>query len=175
MNIPRRTFLNLAANSIALHLLNQGVSTRHVKPQEKLAASGRPFVAGFVDVAREAELSQPVIYGGVDRKDYILEADGCGCAFFDYDNDGWIDIFILTGTRLEGSPPGNTNRLYKNNRDGTFTDVTVKAGLHDVGWANSVCVGDYNNCLAPDWLDSELSVFKPRLRAQGTAGAPELA
>jgi len=145
MNIPRRTFLSLAANSIALHLLNQGVSTRHATPQEKLAASGRPFVASFVDVAREAGLSQPVIYGGVDRKDYILEADGCGCAFFDYDNDGWIDIFILTGTRLEGSPPGNTNRLYKNNRDGTFTDVTVKAGLHDVGWANSVCVGDYNN------------------------------
>ena len=145
MNIPRRTFLSLAANSVALHLLNQGVSTRHATPQEKLAASGRPFFASFVDVAREAGLSQPVIYGGVDRKDYILEADGCGCAFFDYDNDGWIDIFVLTGTRLEGSPPGNTNRLYKNNRDGTFTDMTVKAGLHDVGWASSVCVGDYNN------------------------------
>ena len=61
------------------------------------------------------------------------------------DSDGWVDIFLLTGTRLTGAPPGTTNRLYKNNRDGTFTDVTEKAGLHHVGWANSVCVGDYNN------------------------------
>jgi hypothetical protein len=145
MKLPRRTFLYFAANSIALRALGQGMSTRQVKPQARQAASGRPFVATFLDVARYAGLSQPVIYGGINRKDYILEADGCGCAFFDYDNDGWIDIFILTGTRLEGSPTGNTNRLYTNNRDGTFTDVTEKAGLHDVGWANAVCVGDYNN------------------------------
>ena len=56
-----------------------------------------------------------------------------------------MDIFILSGTRLEGAPPGTTNRLYKNNRDGTFTDVTEKAGLTAVGWASAVCVGDYNN------------------------------
>jgi hypothetical protein len=56
-----------------------------------------------------------------------------------------MDIFILSGTRLEGAPEGTTNRLYKNNRDGTFTDVTKKAGLHSVGWACGVCVGDYNN------------------------------
>ena len=68
-----------------------------------------------------------------------------GCAFFDYDNDGWMDIFILSSRRLENTPPGATNRLYKNNRDGTFTDVTVKAGLVDIGWAQGVCVGDYNN------------------------------
>src|SRR2546430_4017214 len=53
-----------------------------------------------------------------------LETVGCGAAFIDYDNDGWIDIFILSGTRIEGTPSGATNRLYKNNRDGTFTDVT---------------------------------------------------
>jgi len=70
---------------------------------------------------------------------------GPGCAFFDYDNDGWIDIFTLNGRRLEGSPPGATNRLYKNNRNGTFTDVTEKSGLFDSGWANGVCVGDYDN------------------------------
>ena len=74
-----------------------------------------------------------------------MEANGCGCAFIDYDNDGWIDIFLLSGTRLDGDPPEATNRLYKNNRDGTFTDVTEKAGLRAVGWANGVCVGDYNN------------------------------
>ena len=87
----------------------------------------------------------PVIYGGVDAKKYIIEANGCGCAFIDYDNDGWMDIFLLSGTRLEGDPPEATNRLYKNNRDGTFTDVTEKAGLKAAGWANGVCVGDYNN------------------------------
>jgi hypothetical protein len=86
-----------------------------------------------------------VIYGAVDHKDYILEANGCGCAFFDYDNDGWIDIFLLSGTRLSGAPTGASNRLYKNNRDGTFTDVTRQAGLEAVGWANGVCIGDYNN------------------------------
>ena len=87
----------------------------------------------------------PVIYGGVDAKKYIMEANGCGCAFIDYDNDGWMDIFLLSGTRLEGDPPEATNRLYKNNRDGTFTDVTEKAGLKAAGWANGVCIADYNN------------------------------
>ncbi|MFZ0958773.1 MAG: CRTAC1 family protein [Candidatus Sulfotelmatobacter sp.] len=109
------------------------------------APSGRPFYAHFVDVAAAAGLHAPVIYGGVESKKYILEATGCGCAFLDYDNDGWIDIFLLSGTRLDGDPPGATNRLYKNNRDGTFTDVTEKAGLKAVGWASGVCIGDYNN------------------------------
>ena len=61
-----------------------------------------------------------------DSKSYIIEVVGCGVAFLDYDNDGWLDLFVLSGTRLEGAPPGATNRLYKNNRDGTFTDVTAE-------------------------------------------------
>ncbi len=65
--------------------------------------------------------------------------------FIDYDNDGWIDIFLLCGTRRDFPPPEATNRLYHNNRDGTFTDVTHKAGLVSTGWASAVCVGDYNN------------------------------
>jgi len=109
------------------------------------APSGRPFHAHFVDVAATAGLTAPVIYGGVDSKKYILEATGCGCAFLDYDNDGWVDIFLLSGTRLGENPPGAVTRLYKNNRDGTFTDVTEKAGLLKTGWACGVCVGDYNN------------------------------
>ena len=78
---------------------------------------------------------------------YIVEANGCGVAFYDYDNDGWPDIFVLNGTRLDGLPLGAkpTNRLYKNNRDGTFTDVTEEAGLVRSGWANSVCIGDFDN------------------------------
>jgi len=96
-------------------------------------------------VAKAAGLDAPVIYGGINRKQYILETVGCGAAFIDYDNDGWIDIFILSGTRIEGAPSGATNRLYKNNRDGTFTDVTEKAGLLHTGWASAVAVGDLNN------------------------------
>jgi hypothetical protein len=96
-------------------------------------------------VAQFAGLTAKFPYGGVGQKTYIPEVMGAGCAFFDYDNDGWMDIFILGGTRLEGAPPGATNRLYKNNRDGTFSDVTTQSGLRDVGWAYGVCVGDYNN------------------------------
>jgi hypothetical protein len=126
-------------------LLAQGVSTHTAKPVPRQAPSGRPFDAHFVDVSSAAGLDAPTIYGGVDSKKYILEATGCGCAFVDYDNDGWMDLFLLCGTRLEGAPAGATNRLYKNNRDGTFTDVTEQAGLGAVGWASGVCIGDYNN------------------------------
>ena len=145
MVLSRRAFLALSAAASAGRLLAQGVASRGIKPDAKPASSGRPFDAHFVDVAREAGLVQPVIYGNPDHSEYILEAIGCGCAFVDYDNDGWMDIFLLTGTRLTGAPPGTTNRLYKNNRDGTFTDVTEKAGLQESGWASAVCVGDYNN------------------------------
>jgi len=123
----------------------QGMGGRVAKAMPRGAPSGRPFNAHFVDVAATACLRSPVIYGEVETKKYILESTGCGCAFIDYDNDGWMDLFVLSGTRLGGAPDGTTNRLYKNNRDGTFTDVTEKAGLHSVGWACGVCIGDYNN------------------------------
>ena len=149
MTFSRRDFMRLSLGSAALaaapRLLGQGVASHTVKPVARPAPSGRPFYAHFVDVAANAGLQAPVIYGGVESKKYILEATGCGCAFIDYDNDGWMDIFLLSGTRLAGDPPGATNRLYKNNRDGTFTDVTEKAGLNAVGWASGVCIGDYNN------------------------------
>src|SRR5262249_2418419 len=126
VKISRRHFVVLSAVASASRLIAQGVAPRSVKPQAKPAPSGRPFNAHFVDVAAAAGLTAPVIYGNPDSKDYILEATGCGCAFIDYDNDGWIDIFLLSGTKLEGPPVGSTNRLYRNNRDGTFTDVTDK-------------------------------------------------
>jgi hypothetical protein len=103
-----------------------------------------PF-SRFVDVANSAGLTEAMIYGEPASFTYIVESMAAGCAFFDYDNDGWMDIFILGGRRLKDTPPNASNRLYKNNRDGTFTDVTAKAGLLDTGWAQGVCVGDYNN------------------------------
>jgi hypothetical protein len=149
MNFSRRNFVRLSLGSAVSLLGNrapgQGMGGHAAKPLARQAPSGRPFDAHFVDVAAKAGLNVPTIYGGQESNKYILESDGCGCAFIDYDNDGWMDIFLLSGTRLEGNPPGATNRLYKNNRDGTFTDVTEKAGLHAIGWANGVCVADYNN------------------------------
>jgi hypothetical protein len=140
----RRDFLwmSTAASTMALA---QGVSTRNVKPLPRGKPSGLPFLAHFTDVAAEAGLTSVVVYGGLKQKNYIIETVGCGIAFLDYDNDGWLDIFVLCGTRMENPPTDSTNRLYKNNRDGTFSDVTDKAGLRRTGWASGVTIGDYNN------------------------------
>jgi enediyne biosynthesis protein E4 len=143
--ITRRRMLGLLAGSAANTAFAQGISSRGVRPQPRGKPSGRPFLARFTDVAEEAGLKAPIVYGGVDAKTYIIEVVGCGVAFLDYDNDGWLDLLVLNGTRLEGAPPGTTNRLYKNNRDGTFTDVTERAGLTRTGWASAVTVGDYDN------------------------------
>jgi hypothetical protein len=140
--LTRRQILAALAGSRAFA---QGVSSRGVKPTPRGKPSGIPFLARFTDVAAQAGLTHPVICGPEDDKDYILETVGCGVAFIDFDNDGWLDVFVLSGTRLSGAPPGTTNRLYKNNRDGTFTDVTEKAGLVRTGWASALTVADYNN------------------------------
>jgi hypothetical protein len=144
-SISRRSILLGTLALPTVRAFGQGVSTRAVKAQPRGKPSGLPFNACFNDVAEQAGLHAPLIYGPGDHKTYIVETTGCGCAFIDYDNDGWLDIFTLSGTRMEGAPPGATNRLYKNNRDGTFTDVTEKAGLIKTGWASAVAVGDYNN------------------------------
>jgi hypothetical protein len=104
-------------------------------------------LADFEDVAQQAGLTMMNVFGGVETKKYIIETTGTGIAIFDYDNDGWPDIFIVNGTTLEGFPAGNapSNHLYRNNHDGTFTDVTARAGLTASGWGQGVCVGDYDN------------------------------
>jgi len=101
----------------------------------------------FINVASEAGLRGKTIYGDEHRNRYLLETTGCGAGFIDYDNDGWEDIILVNGTRLDGIAGGQTptNHLYHNNRDGTFTDVTSKAGLARMGWGQGVCVGDFDN------------------------------
>jgi hypothetical protein len=115
--------------------------------EEQEVAGKAPIGVNFVDVAKESGLKATTIFGGEHKNKYLLETTGCGVAFYDYDNDGWLDIFLVNGTRLEGFPAGRmpTNRLFKNNRDGTFTDVTEKAGLVHSGWGQGVCIGDYDN------------------------------
>ena len=148
MNTRRKLIVSSAATAVlgaAGKLFGQGISSRGVKAQPRGKPSGRPFLSQLTDVSKEAGLTHPILYGGLEAKNYIIEVVGCGVAFIDYDNDGWVDLFVLNGTRLEGDPPGATNRLYKNNRNGTFTDVTAKAGLLRTGWASAVTVGDYDN------------------------------
>ncbi len=116
-----------------------------IAPMRRLLA--QKMSVEFVNVAREAGLKAKTVFGDERKNRYLVETTGCGVAFFDYDNDGWLDLFFVNGSRLgakfpEGAP---ANRLYKNNRDGTFTDVTAKAGLTRSGWGQGVCIGDYDN------------------------------
>ncbi len=141
MRMTRRALLQ----GIPASLYAQGMATRNIRPQQRGKRSGLPFDARLTDVASAAGLTAPSIYGPIDAKHHILEAVGCGIAFFDYDHDGWLDILVLGGTRFGATPAGAGNRLYKNNRDGTFLDVTAKSGLTRPGWVSGVTIGDYNN------------------------------
>jgi len=117
-------------------------------PGPKSPIEGTPLGVSFVDVVRGSGLEVETIYGGVNKNKYLLETTGCGLAFYDYDNDGWLDVFLVNGWRLEGFAKGQEPHchLFKNNRDGTFTDVTKGSGLElRTGWGQACCVGDYDN------------------------------
>jgi enediyne biosynthesis protein E4 len=117
-------------------------------PGPKSPIEGTPLGVSFVEVAPQAGLTEETIFGGKLHNKYLLETTGCGLAFYDYDQDGWVDLFMVNGWRLEGFPKGQEPhcRLFKNNRDGTFTDITIGTGLeHKTGWGQACCVGDYNN------------------------------
>lgn len=144
----RRSTLLLVAPCLIVVLTSAATSPRSDR------ATSPSWLVSFTDIAERAGLTHPTVYGGLDRKRFIIETNGSGVAFVDYDNDGWIDIFTLMGTRLkEGAreevayAPGTapSNRLYRNGHDGTFLDVTDRAGLKRTGWASSVCAGDYDN------------------------------
>jgi len=120
------------------------------KPAPKTLPSpvtGTPLGYSFVDVAKQSGLTAKTIYGGEHKNRYLLETTGCGVAFFDFDHDDWLDLFLVNGTRLEGFAKGQEpiSRLFKNNRDGTFTDITAKSGMTRSGWGQGCCVGDYDN------------------------------
>src|SRR5437764_9370860 len=144
--MTRRQALSLIALPVAVRAQQTGgMASRDVKPVPFGKPSGLPFHARFVNVAQQAGLRSPVIYGSPGHTDFALEAMGCGAAFLDYDNDGWLDILLLTGRRFDTTPKDATIRLYRNNRDGTFTDVTAKSGLGLSVWAAGVTVADYDN------------------------------
>ena len=154
MPSSRRTFLKSLSRS-ALVLSLEGVLSLArplrafpaTQSSSKQAGDVGDVGVSFVNVARDAGLKFKTTFGGEHKNKYLLETTGCGIAFYDYDNDGWLDVFVVNGTRLEGFPKGEepSSHLFKNNRDGTFTDVTDKAGLRRSGWGQGVCVGDYDN------------------------------
>lgn len=130
-----------------------GVATR-VNPA---SAAGPPATVQFTDVTRAAGIDFRLRCGSPEKR-YIMEAMCGGIAFLDYDNDGWMDIFLLNGSTLEDMERGShpASKLYRNHRDGTFTDVTEPAGLLRRGWGMGVAVGDYDH---DGWTDLYLTYF----------------
>ena len=112
------------------------------------ATAAHPGPAWFVDVAQQAGITVRNVNGGEQTKQYIIEATGSGVAIIDYDRDGWPDIFLVNGQALQpasSAAKSPTSRLFHNNHDGTFTDVTEAMGLAVIGWGQGACVGDYDN------------------------------
>src|SRR5579864_4185564 len=122
----------------------------------------RPITAGgfvegvavvFEDVSHKSGIDKFHHLSGTPAKSTIIEVPGSGVALLDYDNDGWLDIYLLNGSTiaaLKGQEPAPKAMLLHNNHDGTFTDVTAKAGVANKRWGFGVAVGDYDNDGWPD-------------------------
>ena len=145
--IPDFSFLRLLSFLVLCAWLSMQFASSPSDGTGKSKNANAKLLVHFTDVAKEAGLTTPVVFGGETTKKYIIETTGTGVAIFDYDNDGWPDIFVVNGTTLDALPTAKspTSHLYRNNHDGTFTDVTEKAGLTHTGWGQGVCVGDYDN------------------------------
>jgi hypothetical protein len=140
---------------------SMGVSTGVAHPAQK-DAEHRPITAGgfvdnapivFLDVTRKSGLAKFHHRSGLPDKKTIIETPGSGVALLDYDNDGWLDVYLLNGSTvlaLNGKEPAPQAMLFHNNHDGTFTDVTEKAGVANERWGFGVAVGDFDNDGWPD-------------------------
>lgn len=125
-------------------------------------AEKRPITAGgfvdkgpviFEDITKQAGLSGWVHKMGVPQKNFIVETNGSGVCLLDYDNDGWLDIYLVNGSTfnaLDGKEESPHAALFHNNHDGTFTEVTQKAGVANDRWGYGCSVADYNNDGWPD-------------------------
>ncbi len=132
-----------------LFLLVAGLIALRARPARTAApaADGGGLGFSFTETAGAAGLTAVTVFGGKDVNHYLLETTGTGVALFDFDGDGRLDVFLVNGTTLEGFPKGQepTHHLYRNRGDGTFEDVTRRAGLAQSGWGQGVCAGDYDN------------------------------
>lgn len=143
----RQVLLLCLAALIPSALKSQGVASSNAQPVKALEASGLPWNAAFTDVAAEAGLDLEFTYGDPDEKSYIIESNGSGVAFIDYDGDSKLDAFLANGSRLGGFATGREplSRLYRNLGGGRFEDVTASSGIGRSGWGSAVCAGDYDN------------------------------
>jgi hypothetical protein len=137
-------FPGISASAFALVI---GVFVQSPSGSNEHRSTVKPSIVHFEDIAKQVGLTALNAYGGDNHKEFIIESTGNGAIVFDYDNDGWPDIFLPNGSRVEGFPKGQepTGHLYHNNQNGTFTDVTAKSGLAHAGWGQGGCVGDYDN------------------------------
>ena len=123
-----------------------GRTTRTPRPARVIETDLPPIAVEFRDLAEQAGLTVPVISGSENQKQYILETTGTGVAIFDFDNDRLMDVFVASATTLDPAGGANTpSRLYRNLGQLRFADVTTKARLDRSGWAQGVCVGDFDN------------------------------
>jgi enediyne biosynthesis protein E4 len=148
-----------------LQINAQGVATRNAAPETRADFSGKPWPLQFVDVAPASGLKTALVSGGEKTKRYIIEANGSGIAFLDYDNDGFLDVLLVNGWRLEGAPLSASNRLYRNDGKGMFVDVSAAAGVTQKGWGNGVCAGDFDN---DGFTDVFLTYWGPNVLLRNT-------
>jgi hypothetical protein len=143
----------------------------------------RPITAGgfvktgpilFQDIAQKAGLTTWTHTMGTPEKNFIIETNGSGVGLFDYDNDGWLDIYLLNGSTydaLSGKTTPPHAALFHNNHDGTFTDVAAKAGVTNDRWGVGVAIADYDN---DGWPDIYVSNFgKKKQESRSATGPPE--
>src|SRR6202171_6119846 len=138
---PRRGALWLPL--VCLFLAEKAPPPTVVAPPSADAAAG----VGFSDSTPASVLTAFRHVSGGPAKDYIVEATGSGVALVDYDNDGWLDIYLVNGstwTALAGGETAPAAALFHNNHDGTFTDVTAAAGVENRRWGQGVCAGDFD-------------------------------
>jgi enediyne biosynthesis protein E4 len=132
--------------------VSQMIASAFVIPQRRLFASSAETQFPFVVVSPESSGIKWKHTAGKSPEKYLPESSGPGCAFLDYDNDGWMDIYLVNSGKCDFYHPNPPlrNALYRNNRDGTFSDVTEKAGVAAGGFGQGVAVGDYDNDGLPD-------------------------
>jgi len=141
---PALSFCSASLSILVFAMLASGQASHSAKT---LTQAVKPVPVHFEDIAAQTGLTALNVYGGDTHKEYIIETTGNGAVIFDYDNDGWPDVFLPNGSRVEGfaNQDAPTGHLYHNNRNGTFTDVTATSGLVRSGWGQGACVGDYDN------------------------------
>jgi len=148
------------ASIFAPSVLAQGVASRGVQPQQRGKPSGSPFGARFTDIASQAGLNAPTIYGGIEKKDFIIETVGCGCAFIDYDNDGWKDLYSANGDVDNIKPNARQHdTMFENAGGREFLDVSEQMGKDFLrtGYQRGAAFGDLNNDGFPDVVVTSLN------------------